>query len=140
MDIDLLGCGYHGLFSEKVVVEGVNNISSLSWSPVVTDRLGSVRVRGTQSLSYYLYGDERVVTANGSDKFATYFRDSSGLDYANQRYYSQATGRFMTADPSRGSDAGDWNRYAYSQGDPINNNDPLGLATCNVMGNSGRVE
>jgi RHS repeat-associated protein len=55
----------------------------------------------------------------------------SGLDYANNRYYSNAYGRFMTPDPYKGNggpqDPGSWNRYAYTRGDPANRNDPSGL-------------
>jgi hypothetical protein len=52
------------------------------------------------------------------------------------------TGRFNTADPSRGSNRGDpgsWNRYAYVQGDPINFNDAVGLnrLMCDVYTNEG---
>ena len=63
--------------------------------------------------------------------FASYTRDGgSGLDYAVNRWYSSGTGRFMSADPSTGVDAGDpgsWNRYAYVGGDPVGYTDRLGL-------------
>jgi RHS repeat-associated protein len=99
---------------------------------LVTDRLGSVRSRGTQSMRYFPYGQEMVATANGKDKFGTYFRDAgTGLDYAHQRYYRPGTGRFMTADPyvASGGPASpsSWNRYAYVEGDPVNYLDPSGL-------------
>jgi RHS repeat-associated protein len=101
---------------------------------VVTDRLGSVRANSNgERMSYFPYGEERTATADGREKFGTYFRDpaaNGGLDYADQRYYSNASGRFLTADPSAGSGAGDpgsWNRYAYVGGDPVNFKDPSGL-------------
>ena len=54
-----------------------------------------------------------------------------GFDYADQRYYAAAYGRFNTADPMAASasagDPGSWNRYAYVGGDPINGNDPSGM-------------
>jgi hypothetical protein len=57
------------------------------------------------------------------------------LDYANQRYYSNQFGRFMTPDPYKASagprDPGSWNRFAYVQGDPVNGIDPQGT---NLMG------
>ncbi len=95
---------------------------------VYTDRLGSIG-------KYYPYGTERPTTANGKEKFATYFRDSeTGLDYADQRYESPGTGRFLTADPYRASGGpgapGSWNRYPYSLGDPINLYDPHGRDAC----------
>ena len=33
--------------------------------------------------------------ANDRTKFATYHRDETGLDYADQRSYSPGTGRFL---------------------------------------------
>src|ERR1017187_8782577 len=95
---------------------------------VVTDRLGSVRANSNgERMSYFPYGEERTTTADGREKFGTYFRDSAangGLDYAEQRYYASAGGRFLTPDPYTASggpvDPGSWNRYAYVQGDPLN--------------------
>jgi RHS repeat-associated protein len=96
---------------------------------VVTDRLGSVRgnTQG-ESMAYYPYGEERTSTVNGRDKFATYFRDGVGQDYADQRYYGSGTGRFWSADQGgiRTANPASWNRYAYVQGDPVNFADPRG--------------
>ncbi len=99
---------------------------------VMTDRLGSVRLNlsGARS-SYQPYGAEVAPTSDQRTKFATYYRDSAGLDYAGQRYCSNVTGRFLTADPL-GMQAADpknptsWNLYAYVNGDPVNFNDPTG--------------
>jgi RHS repeat-associated protein len=109
---------------------------------VATDRLGSVRAVAGSNLtlmSYYPYGQERPqsngqTTPNGTDKFATYFRDAVGQDYADQRYYNQA-GRFFSPDPgglgtADPSDPGSWNRYAYVGGDPVNFWDPRGSRGC----------
>ena len=95
----------------------------------VLDQLGSA---GT----YYPWGENRGST-NPQDtwSFGTYWEDSAtGLDYANNRYYSNAYGRFMTPDPYQSntggpgdsSDPGSWNRYAYTRGDPVNRFDPAG--------------
>ena len=50
---------------------------------------------------------------------------------ANNRYYSNACGRFMTPDPSTANvdrkNPQSWNFYAYVNGDPVNDNDPFGL-------------
>ncbi len=82
-------------------------------------------------MSYFPYGGERTVTGNGTEKFGTYYRDATGLDYADQRYYASNWGRFNTADPYRasggGGDPGSWNRYAYVLNDPVNYLDPNGL-------------
>ena len=76
--------------------------------PVVTDRLRSVRTGlGAGETSYLPYGEEEgsPTTADGIEKFGTYFRDSTSLhqDYADQRYYNPWWGRFNTPDPSTGS-------------------------------------
>jgi RHS repeat-associated protein len=106
---------------------------------VVTDRLGSVRANTQgESFAYYPYGEERTNRPDGRDKFATYFRDTVGLDYADQRYYGSGMGSFFTpdsggiktADPT---DPGSWNRYAYVEGDPINYLDPMGQARINTI-------
>ena len=94
------------------------------------DRLGS---KG----KYFAFGEERtnvspVNPPNDQEKFATYTRDSAtGLDYANQRYYSSIIGRFTRPDPF-GSSANprnpqSWNRYSYASNDPANSFDPDGL-------------
>src|SRR5277367_485865 len=93
---------------------------------VEADRLGSIG-------KYYPYGQEKPsATTNGTEKFTGYFRDAeTGLDYADQRFHSPGTGRFMTPDPYMASggpaDPGSWNRYAYTRGDPVNRRDVLGL-------------
>ncbi|MCC6588212.1 MAG: hypothetical protein IT168_16085, partial [Bryobacterales bacterium] len=54
------------------------------------------------------------------------------LDYADQRYYNSFWGRFTTPDPYKASAGAEgpqsWNRYSYVEGDPVNSNDPSGLA------------
>ena len=97
---------------------------------VLRDRLGTDRETGAR---YYPYGDEITSTANGMEKYGTYFRDSfTALDYADQRYYVGAYGRFNTTDQGgvHLKDPGSWNRYAYVGGDPINFNDRRGLSRC----------
>jgi RHS repeat-associated protein len=95
------------------------------------DRVGS---RG----KYFPYGEERNSPAISNDqvKFATYTRDgATGLDYADQRYYSSTPGRFLTPDPYRATTGSvnnpanpqSWNKYLYVLGDPINYYDPKGL-------------
>ncbi|MBC8164787.1 MAG: hypothetical protein H7Y20_02810, partial [Bryobacteraceae bacterium] len=95
-----------------------------------SDRLGSDLSGGVKLLPY---GEELQPpnVANDRTKFATYHRDGNGLDYADQRYYSPGTGRFLTSDPYQspkavGSPSG-WNRFAYVTGDPVNKTDRRGL-------------
>jgi RHS repeat-associated protein len=94
---------------------------------VYSDRLSSIG-------KFYPYGMERPsATTNGAEKFTGYFRDAeSGNDYADQRYISPGTGRFITSDRLTGhpSDPGSWNKYAYAGGDPINRKDPSGRDYC----------
>ncbi len=103
----------------------------------VIDRLGSAVSATSPVVSYFPWGEAKGAT-NPQDNwnFGTYWQDSvSGLDYANNRYYSNAYGRFMTPDPYQGTSGGpgdpdnpqSWNRYAYTVGDPVNWIDPQGL-------------
>ena len=100
---------------------------------VTADRLGSVRKReGGSGSKYYPWGEEQAATGGDTDKFATYYRDgATGLDYAQNRYYSSVYGRFTSADPylSTGgaADPQSWNRYAYVENDPVNWLDSTGL-------------
>ena len=99
----------------------------------VIDQLGSA---GT----YFPWGEDKGSTnPQNAWSFATYWRDSaSGLDYASNRYYNNAYGRFMTPDPYKGRAGGpgdprnpqSWNRYAYTVGDPVNFYDPAGTDYC----------
>jgi RHS repeat-associated protein len=100
--------------------------------PVVTDRLGSVRTNSVEQMRYYPYGEERTSTADGREKFGTYFRDNPTQDYADQRYYAVGMGRFNSADPlgmnaASPANPGSWNGYSYVGGDPTNFTDETGL-------------
>ena len=108
------------------------------------DRLGS-NAQG----KFFPYGEDRgTPIANDQVKFATYTRDSAtGLDYADQRYYSNQFGRFMSPDPYKsGTGSGDpanpqtWNRYAYVLGDPVNFKDPRGLDAESAEGEEGPTD
>jgi RHS repeat-associated protein len=57
--------------------------------------------------------------------------DANGLEYMRARYYSPNIARFINQDVVLGAiDPGvSMNRFAYANGDPINNNDPLGLCS-----------
>jgi RHS repeat-associated protein len=128
--------GYFGPVKTKVWMGGRLLIDG--GKSVFVDRLGSVVKRadlnGSQSYKYYAWGEERTIgqTLTGSDQFGTYQRsDLNGLDYAVNRWYSNTSGRFTTADPyqasSRRVKPGGWNRYRYAGGDPVNFRDPRGL-------------
>jgi RHS repeat-associated protein len=107
-------------FGGKVLKQGS------TW--VAMDRLASVRYRsgspGTR-YDYWPYGEEKpTATTQDRDKFATYMRDHTNLDYAEQRYYANGLGRFVTPDPA--GDGLNW--YSYAGDDPVNNIDPTGLS------------
>jgi len=103
---------------------------------VPMDRLGSVRYNSNGAIAYFPWGEERprsdgTLTADGTDKFGTYFRDGFGQDYANARYYNSNMGRFWSPDPSGLKAAHrkrpiSWNRYVYASDDPVNRIDPSG--------------
>lgn len=62
--------------------------------------------------------------------FTSYERDVEvGTDYAVNRQYGQNIARFMRVDPKSGSPGRpqSLNRYVYSENDPVNLTDPLGL-------------
>jgi RHS repeat-associated protein len=109
---------------------------------VGVDRVGSVRwnaANGPTFRTYYPYGVEYSGTANDTEKYATYTRDSvTGLDYAVNRYYASIWGRFTSPDPKRRSmrlaDPGSLNRYAYALDDPVNKNDRTGLCADMIAG------
>ena len=93
---------------------------------ILTDRLGSVG----GPARYYPYGQERQATPEGTEKFASYYRDET--------YYTAAWGRFMQADPYLAPDAlknpQGWNRYANVENDPVNWYDPSGLLALCPLG------
>jgi RHS repeat-associated protein len=64
----------------------------------VLDQVGS-------AATYFPWGEDKGNTnPQNTWSYATYWRDSgTNLDYAHQRYYSNAYGRFMTPDPSKSS-------------------------------------
>lgn len=95
---------------------------------IATDRLQSTQSQG----GHFPYGEFKSGSATAQDKeeFATYTRDRSGLDYADQRWYSPSIARFTTADPldRREANAISPNLFAYVSSDPTNRVDPEGLA------------
>jgi RHS repeat-associated protein len=119
---------------------GVESTSVLQTNVWFGGRLLVPHDRLSSNGKYFPYGEDRTNPnpanpSNGVEKFATYTRDSStGLDYADQRYYTSGLGRFLTAD--RRTDSAtpttpqSWNRYSYGEGDPTNANDPTGSVSC----------
>ena len=75
-------------------------------------------------------------------RFTTYDRSAAtGLDYAQNRYYSSAQGRFTQVDPigmgaTSLTNPQSLNLYAYCENDPINDSDPTGLDSNFIYGSS----
>jgi RHS repeat-associated protein len=81
----------------------------------------------TTAFAYEPYG-KTSQTGAGSGNAQQYTgreNDGTGLYYYRARYYSPATGRFISEDPIGFS--GGPNAYAYANGNPISITDPLGL-------------
>lgn len=77
---------------------------------------------------------------NARQKFTGYERDNeSGIDFAQNRYYSGKHGRFTSVDPTLASirllDPQSFNRFAYIENDPLNYTDPSGLCIVNGVEN-----
>jgi RHS repeat-associated protein len=117
---------HRGYFGSRLTEQGTNNSGAYAVTAVTPNRLGGVGKN-------YPYGE------NGSTGaiFATYTRDSGGLDYALLRDYYSTTARFLTPDPYRAAtgsgdpaDPQSWNRYAYTRNNPVNRIDPKGLYDC----------
>ncbi len=102
---------------------------------------------------YYPWGQVQAgQQPSETQGFGTYVLDGgSGLYYADQRYYNQSWGRFLTADPTQANvdltNPISWNHYLYANGDPTNGTDPSGLedwydngASCFAGGGSGEFD
>lgn len=115
---------------------------------MVTNALGQVVSRH----DYLPFGEEVLAGTggrttgqgyNGDDgvrkQFTGYERDTeSGLDYAQNRYYSGKHGRFTTVDPMAASantrNPQTLNRYSYGMNSPHKFTDPIGLAPQHCWG------
>jgi RHS repeat-associated protein len=130
-------------FSGRLIKQGTDLLSGggdlgTDTNFVAVDRLGSVKANyGASGTAYLPYGEEFNLSSNDRIKFATYTRDAStGLDYADQRFYTSQFGRFMSADrfqqTPKANDSGSWNKYAYTRNDPANSLDPTGMDDCSA--------
>jgi RHS repeat-associated protein len=128
--------------------DGVNGANGISY--YFSDHLKTVAVIGDSTghikaeSDYYPWGGELQLINNDSNhfKFTGKERDSeSAVDYFGARYYSNALGRFITADwsprpvPVPYSDLQDpqtLNLYGYVRNNPLSKIDPDGHGGCNV--------
>ena len=94
---------------------------------MITDTNGAFK--GTQD--HLPFGEEGGVSGTSEKhRFTNYERDTeSNTDYAMNRQYETANGRFKQADPLAGSlmNPQSLNSYSYALNDPVNFYDPLGL-------------
>ena len=111
-----------------------NGVFTYYYADTLSNRLGA-DASGTVNRTYghFPFGEDWYETGAASKwKFTTYERDtdSTGLDYAQARFFSPMFGRFLSTDPVNGNPIGpqSWNRYSYVQNDPINFLDPTGLS------------
>ena len=99
----------------------VTNSSGTVVSTVETDPWGADTNRSSNS-------------AFQPKKFTSYERDGNGTDEAMFRRYNRWHSRFDQPDPYNGSasltNPQSFNRYAYTQNDPVNLVDPSGLMPC----------
>jgi RHS repeat-associated protein len=103
-----------------VLRDGNNNVIAL------TDAGQRIRTQ----YSYEPYGQTKL---SGDDdvnvqQYTARENDGTGLYYYRNRYYSPGIGRFTSEDPL-GWASGQTNAYAYVNGNPVQNIDPLGLAS-----------
>jgi RHS repeat-associated protein len=104
----------------------------------LSDHLGSTSMVASaagaveEESDYYPFGTEVVVTGGVNElKFTGKRRDTeSQLDYFGARYYSNAFGRFSTADlpfaDQHKQNPQTWNLYTYGRNNPLGGIDPNG--------------
>ena len=89
----------------------------------------------TDTFEYDTYG--KLISRTGSTKILFMYNgrdgvvtDDNGLIYMRARYYSPELRRFINSDIIAGeiTEAITLNRYAYANGNPVSNVDPLGLS------------
>jgi RHS repeat-associated protein len=108
---------------------------------VVTDGSGAVVARHDYqpfggevgaTIGLRTTGQKYDVSDSTRQKYALTERDATGLDHTDWRKYDNSAGRWTSPDPYNGSMAVDdpqsFNRYSYTQNDPVNFVDPSGLA------------
>jgi RHS repeat-associated protein len=78
---------------------------------------------------YFPNGEERTPVVGDRNRYGTYHRDQTGLDYADQRYYNSTIGRLLSADPAGVAVPGNNGVLGISNSmasDPVNYTDPIG--------------
>lgn len=115
---------------------GTTNFLHADWlgtKRVMTSLTGAI----SQTCTGFAYGDGAKCTGTNwsfSGFTDDIFDPETNLDHTPNRQYSSSQGRWLTPDPAGISSADptnpqSWNRYAYVQGDPTDQVDPLGLGS-----------
>src|SRR3989339_566523 len=117
-----------------------NSNDHLTSASVITNVSGGV----VQKLDYLPFGSERVnVKTSGFDTRFTFTDqekdDESGLMYYGARYYNPVIGRFTSVDPAFGNfmEPQSFNKYAYTQNNPLKYIDPTGLSNLPAYDSAG---
>jgi RHS repeat-associated protein len=132
--------GYVYAGSSLLAVQSGGTVNWMHEDPVskskrVTDSNGTV----VSTVELDPWGGDTNRSSNGGfqpKKFTSYERDGNGSDEAMHRRYNRWYSRFDQPDPYEGSydlaNPQSFNRYAYTQNDPVNFVDPSGLCTFNI--------
>jgi RHS repeat-associated protein len=130
--------GYVYRGSQLLAVRQAGSVYWVHEDPVtkskrVTNTSGSIV--STVELDPWGADTQRSSTSDFQPKrFTSYERDANGSDEAMFRRYNRWHSRFDQPDPYDGSydqaNPQTFNRYAYTQGDPVNLVDPTGLDDC----------
>jgi RHS repeat-associated protein len=149
---DHIYLGRKEIVTLKPVLDSGSSEWSLDYTALVHDHLASTRVEvfdsgSWSSIDFWPYGEfkERRLVGTSSETLennrryftghereyvgtASDFSSLEGLDYMHARYYSFNLGRFLSVDPVRGNirRSQSWNRFAYSNSNPVNIYDPDG--------------
>ena len=124
---------YIYLDGEPIAVNEFQNNPGLYY--YINDHLGTpqqlVQADGTVvwQAAYLPFGSAQVSieTVTNNIRFpGQYYDGETGLHYNWHRFYDPSTGRYISADPI--GLAGGINLYAYTENDPINLIDPMGLS------------
>lgn len=149
---DLSGNNNHGTLQGGATYsgDGPGGASAAQVQWLISDQLGTPRMIVDQAGTlasvkrhdYLPFGEELFPPTGGRtaargyssgdgirQQFTSKERDvETGLDYFEARYYSSTQGRFTSVDPGSfvPADPQSWNRYLYTQNNPLKFTDPTG--------------